>query len=278
VRRERELARTGRIYEVVHTPVRSPDGTLSKLAVFRDITERKEAEEKLRETNRELDAFVYTVSHDLRAPLTPIIGYAEYLLENSSRFDPEEREILTEIERQGQRMYGLMEDLLALSRVGQVDAPEEPVDAEGVVRDVLQQLSAEINAADVQVRIGSLPPVLVPETLLLNLFSNLIGNALRYAGGHCRIEVDGRHAGANVVYFVRDFGPGISAKEAQRIFDPFYRGGTSAGTTGTGIGLATVRKIARLYGGRAWVERTPGGGATFCVEFGEEFTAADRAG
>lgn len=278
VRKERELTRTGRIYDVVHTPVRSSDGTLSKLAVFRDITERKEAEEKLRETNRELDAFVYTVSHDLRAPLTPIIGYAEYLLENSPRLGPEERDILGEIERQGQRMYGLMEDLLALSRVGQVEPPEQPVDAEGVVRDVLQQLSAEINAGKIQVLTGYLPPVLVPETLLFNLFSNLIGNAVRYAGSQGRIEVEGRRTGPNVIYCVRDFGPGIPAAEAQRIFDPFYRGGSSAGTTGTGIGLATVRKIARLYGGRAWVEETSGGGATFCVEFNEEFSAAGDAG
>lgn len=210
--------------------------------------------------------------------MTPIIGYAEYLLENSPGLGSEEREILREIEHQGQRMYGLMEDLLALSRVGQVDPPEQPVDPRDVVREVLQQLSGAINTGAIDVEIGPLPPVLVPESLLFNLFSNLIGNAVRYAGKQGPIEVGGHRSGPNVIYCVRDHGPGIPEDEAQRIFDPFYRGEiTSAGTTGTGIGLATVRKIARLYAGRVWVEATPGGGATFCVEFGEEFSPTDSA-
>jgi len=105
-------------------------------------------------------------------------------------------------------------------------------------------------------------------TLLSLLFANLIGNAIRYAGGpHARIEVGGERGGGGTRYYVRDHGPGIALEERGRIFDLFYRGATAGKAPGTGIGLAIVRKIVRLYAGQVWVEETPGGGSTFCLEF-----------
>jgi len=269
VREERHVESNGRIYEIIHTPLTDADGKTHKLSVFRDITDRKEAERKMQAANQELDAFVYTVSHDLRTPLTPIIGFAEFLKEEyAGRLDARGLEMLDEIERQGEKMLALLEDLLALARVGRIEAPDAAIDVLTVVQEVLTDLSDVINRDRVVVTVGNLPELKIPETLLAQLFANLIGNALRYAGGpDARIEVDGSRSGNRVLLYVRDHGPGIPAEDLTKIFDLFYRGSTAGKSIGTGIGLATVRKIARLYDGQVRIEETPGGGSTFVVEF-----------
>ena len=268
LREERSFEFNQRSYEVIHSPLRNAAGEIEKLAVYRDITARKQAEEQLRETNRELDAFVYTVSHDLRSPLTPIIGFAEFLREEyRDRLDAQGLELLGEIESQGQKMLALLEDLLTLSRVGRVEPPAAPLPLAPIVAEVLNR-RREINRLGLQVTVGALPSLPFPETLLSELFSILVENAVRYAGvPGGRIEIGSLAAGETIRLYVRDQGPGVPETERLRVFDPFYRGSTAGKRPGTGIGLATVRKIARLYGGRGWVEETPGGGATFCVEF-----------
>ena len=279
VREERPLARTGRLYEILHTPLQAAAGSVHKLAVFRDITERKEVEEQLREANRELDAFASTLSHDLRTPLTPIIGYADFLQEEYAHcLDAQARDILQEIEQQGAKMMALIDDILALARVGRIENPPGPIDAEGLIRECLEVLRDEIESRGIAVQVDSLPPVAVPATLLSQVFANLLINAIRYAGGPgARIEVGGWVENGRVRYFVRDHGPGIPVAERDSIFDPFARGSTAGKIPGTGIGLATVGKTARRYGGRAWVEETPGGGSTFWVEFGAEEPRANPA-
>lgn len=269
VRQERRIGDGGRVYEILHSPLKGMQGTLQKLAVFRDVTERKEVEEKLREANRELDAFVYTVSHDLRAPLTPVIAYAEFIAEEyGDRLDPQALDALREIESQGHKMLALMEDLLSLARAGHVKLSEAPVDPDDLLNEVLADLSDDIAKNGAEIRTFPLPPLSIPATLLLEIFYNLLGNALRYAGGPgALIEIGGESHRDWVRLFVRDHGPGIPEEERGRIFDPFYRGSTAGGSSGTGIGLATVRKIVRLYNGRVWVETTPGGGSTFLLEF-----------
>lgn len=277
-RQERFIGNNGRTYEVVHSPLRAPEGAVQKLAVFRDITERKEAEERLREANRDLDAFAYTVSHDLRTPLTPILGYAEFLRdEYGDRLDARALDILDEIEGQGERMLALMEDLLVLARVGKAPLPDAPVDTNKVVREVLQDLSALVNEGPTFVEVGSLPAVAIPESLLTQIFSNLIGNALRYGcGADSRLEVGGTEKKGRLALFIRDHGPGIAPEERERIFELFYRSARTKNVPGTGIGLPTVRKIVRLYGGRVWVEDTPGGGSTFRMEFPADSVAAKQ--
>jgi PAS domain S-box-containing protein len=269
LREERSFASNQRSYEIIHAPLRTAAGEIEKLAVYRDITARKQAEEQLREANRELDAFVYTVSHDLRSPLTPIIGFAEFLREEyRDRLDAQGLELLGEIETQGQKMLALLEDLLTLSRIGRVDPPAAPLSLAPIVEEVLNRHSQEINRLGLQITVGALPSLPFPETLLSELFSILIENAVHYAGvPGGRIEIGSLAAGETIRLFVRDHGPGVPETERLRVFDPFYRGSTAGKRPGTGIGLATVRKIARLYGGRCWVEETPGGGATFCIEF-----------
>lgn len=269
VREERFVEINGRTYEIMHTPLIDGDGQVHKLSVFRDITERKEVEKRLQAANQELDAFVYTVSHDLRTPLTPIMGFAEFLKEEyGDCLDAQGIGLLEEIEKQGEKMLALLEDLLALARVGRIETPAKVIDATAVVRQVLDDLSETINRDGMAVTLNELPPLKVPKTLFAQLFSNLIGNALRYAGGSGgRIEIGGEPGNGLLLYYVRDHGPGIPPEERSLIFDLFYRGSTAGKTVGTGIGLATVRKIVRLYGGQVRVEETPGGGSTFVVEF-----------
>jgi signal transduction histidine kinase len=226
------------------------------------------ANEKLADANRELETFVYTVSHDLRSPLTPILGYAELLQDlYREKLDDQALDFLEKIKSQGNRMMALMEDLLDLATIGRLDRPAKPVDLQAVVQQVKKDLATSLLAAGNDVRIEELPKLRVPSTLLSQLCDNLIGNALRYAGREGGpIEVGGERDGSRVRFFVRDHGPGIPEEERSRIFEAFYRGSTGKSVAGTGIGLATVKKIAKLYGGNAWVEETPGGGSTFCVE------------
>ncbi len=250
------------------SPLFDRDGNLSgAIESIRDITDRIEAQKQLEASCREMEAFVYTVSHDLRSPLTPIIGYADYIREEyKDRLDTQALKCLEEIGVSGHKMVKLMEDLLSLAKVGQLESPEDPVEADRVVQQVLENLSTEILKAGVNIVRGALPLIRVPETLLYQVFSNLIGNAVLYAGtAGGPIEIGGERSKETVLFHVRDHGPGIPAPERDRIFEVFFRGTGGRDSAGTGIGLATVRKIARRYGGEATVEETPGGGATFRV-------------
>ena len=242
------------------------------IGLVQDITERKRAEQELQALNRELDAFVYTVSHDLRTPLTPIIGFAEFLRQHHrGKPDAETDGILAEIEGQGRKMLALLEDLLCLAKVGKLECPPAPIATDAVVSATLAELAAAIQESRSEVRIVEpLPEVAVPGTLLAQVFCNLIANALRYGGKGKTVEVGGERRHDRIGFYVRDHGPGVPESERERIFEVFYRGSAGRPLTGTGIGLAIVQKIARLYQGRAWVEETPGGGATFRIELVDE--------
>jgi len=271
VREERINQNTGRTYEVLHTPLQGIDGSTNKLAVCRDITERKRIEEELRSTNQELDDFVRTVSHDLRVPLAPIISIAEFLQDEYGKgMDPQCLDLLKDIELQGERLLALLEDLLQLARVGKLAPPSQPVALGPLIDDVFEELVDAQDGTTIDITYDDLPDVSIPATLLRQIFSNLIGNAIRYASeAEQPISVGGGKENKQVVLYVQDHGPGIPEGEREQIFDLFYRGSGGKRFSGTGIGLATVRKIARLYNGRTWVEETPGGGCTFKIELTE---------
>ncbi len=253
-------------------PLVKGNQTVGAVVSFLDISERREAEDRLKEANRELDAFVYTASHDLRTPLSVISGYADLLREEcSDRLTPAADEYLETIEKHGVKMAGLIDDLLALAKAGNIEPPKQPVDTNAILADVRRDFETQIRQGGVRLDIQPLPQVMVPETLVAEIFENLIGNALRYAanvGG--TIEIGGERRDGTVRFHVCDHGPGIPAEEAARVFEVFYRGSTGKQILGSGVGLATVQKIARLYGGQAWVEKTPGGGATFLVEIQDQ--------
>ena len=237
----------------------------------REVEERKLAEERLKISNLELEAFVYTVSHDLRTPLSAIIGHAELLqtLEAESLND-HALDSLQTMEEQGHRMNGLMEDLLELARVGRLEPPAEEIDTDNVLQTVLEGLGPLIMEKSVTLDVAEMPPLTIPRSLLAQIFENLIGNALRYgcqAGG--LVEVGYELNPGNIRIRVSDHGAGIPAEERDKIFEVFYRGSTGQSERGTGIGLATVKKIAQQYGGDVWYEDTPGGGATFFVQISQ---------
>jgi signal transduction histidine kinase len=230
-----------------------------------------EKQDKLTKANHELESFVSTVSHDLRSPLTVIIGFSEHLRQNrGNNLDQHTLDCLEDIETQGVRMAALLENLLALAKVGYIKRPIESIDVNKVLQDTLSEFEHLLAYKKVTVKLGDLPKTHVPEALLADVFKNLIGNALCYAceeGGS--IDVWGEREQSTVRFYIRDHGPGIPEEERSRIFEMFYRGSTGKAVKGSGIGLAVVQKIAQLYDGRVWVDETPQGGSTFCIELKE---------
>lgn len=249
-------------------PVRRGVKLVGAVVSFVDITERKEFEARLIAANRELDAFVYTVSHDLRTPISAVIGYLDLIRENHrTELSDEVSGLLDTVENQGHRMSLLVDDLLALAKVGNLPFPETPIDSNVELNYVLEELKDQIDRLGAMIHVENLPAVKIPNVLLVQIFQNLLGNALRYAGCFGKpIEIGGSRRGSRVEFYVRDHGKGVPRIEQERVFEVFYRGTTGREVAGTGVGLATVLKIAKTYGGRAWVEDTPGGGATFRVE------------
>ncbi|KIH76054.1 hypothetical protein GFER_12400 [Geoalkalibacter ferrihydriticus DSM 17813] len=261
---------------------------------LQDLTESKRVEEELRRyrehledlvavrteklkrinaelegANKELEDFSYMVSHDLRTPLVPIIGYAELLnLRYGERLDDRARGMLADIVAQGEKMNRLIDDLHNLARIGHGELPEEFEGVEQVLAGVLDALAGEFPEVRTLVSLQNCwPAVRIHRTHLHQVLSNLIGNALRYAGPQgAPVEVSAERRGRWARFVVRDHGVGIPREEHARVFNAFYRGPASRDQRGSGIGLAIVLKVARHYGGTAWLEETPGGGCTFVVE------------
>ncbi len=277
VRDERMLGNQERTYEIVHTLLPEEDGLKQKLAVCRDITLRKKTEDDLKEANRELDAFAHSISHDLRGILAPVVTYMDFIrLTYSEVFDDQILQILGEVERQSERAIALLDDLLDLAQVSHVKASDHPTDVNSIVDEVIHELSLKEDEVP-NIIAEKLPLTWLPDTLVYQVFINLLSNAIYYVPKESgSIEVGSWDEDRSTTYFVRDYGPGIPAKERETIFDIFSRGKASSGHRGTGVGLAIVRKIALRCHGQAWVEQTPGGGATFCISlpkapaFGQE--------
>lgn len=266
VRDERQLGHQGRVYEIIHTPLPDEDGTPQKLAVCRDITERKKTETELREANRELDAFAHSISHDLRGILAPVVTYMDFLTTTyRDVFDTQILQILGEVERQSERAIALLDDLLDLAQVGHVKPAEKPTDVNALVAEIIHEIDRD-NRDHAAISCEQLAQTWLPETLVYQVFANLLGNACHYVPKNSgAIEVGCWQEGGSTTYFVRDHGPGVPYRERETVFDIFYRGKGAKDKRGTGVGLAIVRKIALRCQGQAWVEQTPGGGATFCI-------------
>jgi signal transduction histidine kinase len=266
LRDERHFGDRGRLYEVIHSPLPEEDGRKQKLAVCRDITERHKAEKDLQEANRELDAFAHSVSHDLRGILAPVVTYMDHLrLTYADVLDEQILQILSETERQSERAIALLDDLLDLAQVSHIKPGKHPVNPNTIIEEVLREIELE-KTDHPEVIVDKLPQTWVPEALVYQIFSNLLVNACRYTSAASgQVKVGCWDEANRVTYYVQDHGPGVPHKESERVFDIFYRGEASKENRGTGVGLAIVRKIAIRCNGHAWVEQTPGGGATFCV-------------
>jgi signal transduction histidine kinase len=256
--------------------------------ISREMTARAEAERSLRDrnreilalnselaqraseveaVNRELEAFSYSVSHDLRAPLRHIDGYLEMLLDEAGEQLPEEaKRHLAVIGDSSRHMSSLIDDLLSFSRMGRTELHVERIELEPLVREVIAGLEMSTRGRSIDWHIEPLPAVRGDLALVRQIFANLLGNAIKYTQPRevARIEVGsaGEEEGRQV-FFVRDNGVGFDMKHAGKLFALFQRLHRVEEFEGTGIGLANVRRMVARHGGAVWAEAEPGRGATF---------------
>ena len=235
-------------------------------AYGRERLERQRVQEKTAElsaANRELDAFSYSVSHDLRAPLRHIGGFAEILKEETKNLPDSAKECVQIITDSTKRMNVLIDDLLEFSRLGRQEVRKAEVDMAGLVNEVIFELTSADKRA--QIVVAELPAAMADRGLIRHVWTNLVGNAIKYSGKRAdpRVEISARTEGDAIVYSVRDNGAGFDMRYADKLFGVFQRLHRPDEFPGTGVGLAIVQRIVSRHGGRIWAEAEPGAGATF---------------
>ena len=225
------------------------------------------AQDELKRLNKELEAFGYSISHDLKTPVRHILGFTELLLRDSkSPPDSKTRGYLTAIQESGTKMITMIESLLAFSRSGYTELRKEPVDMYELAVEVKSRLQMETEGRTIQWRISPLPTVHGDRSLFYEVFQNLLGNAVKYTKPRTAAEIEVGHRDGpehETTFFVRDNGVGFDMKYAQKLFGVFQRLHNESEFSGTGIGLANVRRIVARHGGNTWAESKEGEGATF---------------
>ncbi|WP_020475452.1 PAS domain S-box protein [Zavarzinella formosa] len=280
-----ETAAGTRWLETEKVPYRDETGQIvGVVGLSVDVTERKHAEseilrlnaeleervrlrtEELEAANKELEAFSYSVSHDLRAPLRAIDGFSRIVVEDyGPQLPPEAQEYLQDVRSNTQQMGRLVDDLLAFSRLSRQPVRKETFSTLDLVRRCLDELQSSIQARRVEFNLGDLPPCHGDASLLKQVWMNLLANALKYSGKRdpALIEVGFRSEAGAAAYFVRDNGVGFDMRYVHKLFGVFQRLHRSEDYEGTGVGLAIVQRIIHRHGGRVWAEAEPDRGATF---------------
>lgn len=248
--------------------------------LYWDVTARKRAEDQARKTmaelersNKDLEQFAAVASHDMHAPLRRILTVCQ-LLEEHCRDCPESEtgELYSFIVSSAKQMQELIEDLLAHSRAGAFNKPLEPIDCNRAARAALSNLQLAIREAGAEVHLDPLPTVFANHVEMVRLFQNLIANAVKYAAKKTpRVEISAEPRQSHWLFRVKDEGIGIPANQRQRVFEAFHRLHSESEYPGTGLGLATCKKIVERLDGKIWVEPRPGGGSEFL------FTIPNRA-
>ena len=254
---------------------------LATLVTNNDITERKRREDQIRglneelakrsaeleATNKELEAFAYSVSHDLRAPLRHMSGYAELLQKKAySVLDDKSQRYLAMIMESAKRMGNLIDDLLAFSRIGRADTQKTLINLDQLLREVQNEMRQETEGRIVDWKIGALPVCYGDRSMLKLVLANLLSNALKFTRNRPRAEIEigcARENKEEVAVFVRDNGAGFDMKYVHKLFGVFQRLHQSEAFEGTGIGLATVQRIIHRHGGSVRAEGAVDEGATF---------------
>ena len=246
-----------------------------------DITQRKRGEEEVRQLNqelgkrtieleainKELEAFAYSISHDLRAPLRHMVGFTELLQKNaSSVVDDKGRRYMTTILESAKRMGTLIDDLLAFSRIGRAEARESIVNLEELINEVRSEVAQEAEGRNITWKLGPLPNLYGDRSMLKLALVNLLSNAIKFTRPRPQPEVEvgcAEKQNGRIVIFIRDNGVGFDMKYANKLFGVFQRLHRPEEFEGTGIGLATVQRIIRRHGGEVWAEGFVDKGATF---------------
>jgi light-regulated signal transduction histidine kinase (bacteriophytochrome) len=234
--------------------------------IFRSSQEVQAANEQLREANQELEAFSYSVSHDLRAPLRHIDGFVDRLNKTPLlATDEKSKRYLQIISQSARHMGNLIDDLLVFSRMGRAEMRDVKLNLDHLVKDVIDGMSHELEHRNVAFKHDRLPEVHGDPAMLRQVFANLIGNAVKYTRTRERAEIEIRcsEAPEEFTISVRDNGVGFDMEYAQKLFGVFQRLHRSEEFEGTGIGLANVRRIVHRHGGRTWAESKVNEGATF---------------
>ncbi|MDD5369676.1 MAG: PAS domain S-box protein [Anaerolineaceae bacterium] len=253
--------------------------------ILYDVTEKRLAEEKIRRlneelerrvlartaqleaANRELEAFSYSVSHDLRAPLRAIDGFSRILIEEfNAQLMPEAQHYLERVRENTTTMSNLIDNLLSFSRLSRQPLKKQSIDPRPLVEQSLIMLCGENPDCPVDVRIQELPPCLADPTLLKQVYVNLLSNAIKFSGRaeHPLIEVGCLQEAHGNIYYVKDNGVGFDMQYASKLFGVFQRLHRMEEFSGTGVGLAIVQRIIHRHGGRIWATSELNQGATFC--------------
>ncbi|MCC7451972.1 MAG: CHASE3 domain-containing protein [Anaerolineae bacterium] len=283
------LIRDSLVYEDVYGGgqrlTRAYDVRLTKLGdgfvvIWRDVTERKRAEEEIQRlnadlkrraaaleaANQELESCSYSVSHDLRAPLRAINGFSRILLEEyAPQLNAEAVSYLQKVQNNGQRMGDLIDDLLTFSRLSRQPLKKQTVSLAELVRHVFEELRSEQDDRRIELVISDLPPCQADPALLRQVILNLLGNALKFTNKRdvARIEIGYQQANGVPVFFIRDNGTGFDMQYANKLFGVFQRLHSAQEYPGTGVGLAIVQRVIARHGGRVWADSAINQGATF---------------
>ena len=234
--------------------------------IFQSTQKVQEINRQLESANKELEAFSYSVSHDLRAPLRSVDGFSQAVLEDYGAQMPEDgQRYLQKIRNGAQRMGNLIDDLLTFSRLSRAPLEKQTVDTEQLVRTVLEDLHIAQEPRPIELRIGELPPAVGDPALLKQVWMNLLSNAVKYSRKreNAVVEIGCAQEQDENVYFVRDNGTGFDMRYANKLFGVFQRLHRAEDYEGTGVGLALVQRIIHRHGGRVWAEAAVDRGATF---------------
>lgn len=254
-------------YETRYNPIRNDNDEIIGVTVLSvNVTKRVHAEEQIRELNKDLEAFTYSVAHDLRAPLRIINGYSNILKNDYPQaFDDEAKKLLSMITSNVDRMGKLIDDLLNFSKLGKLSLNRKLVDLYQILNDVCCEQLKLVSPDRVELRIGKIEPANCDHNLMQHVFSNLISNAIKYSSKKEKalIEIGSDRKDDEIIYFVKDNGDGFDMKYADKLFGVFQRLHRSSEFEGTGVGLAIVQRIVTKHGGKIWARAEVNKGATF---------------
>lgn len=237
-------------------------------AISRRANELRKLNEKLREAYDELDAFSYTISHDLKNPLTTIKSYSQ-LLNTKFELEPKAKYMVERILSGAQKMQEMIQEVLNYSKVGQAKIESRPIEMSKMLIDLKHDLLIASENENLTINIGETPPIQGDEIMVFQVFSNLMSNAVKYSkkSDNPVVNIKGEHTSTHVEYAISDNGIGIKPHEVHKIFDLFNRSDEVKDYEGSGVGLAIVKKIMEKHQGRIWLESNYGEGSTFFVSF-----------